>query len=407
LISYPRTSSQKLPLSIGYAEILTGLKQISAYSSDSSGLLASGSLRPTEGEKDDPAHPAIYPTGSIPRGELDSRRQRVFDLIVRRFLAAFGTTATKQSDKATIRIGKYAFFIRGSRILKKGWIALYGQYAKFEEMTLPQLTEGQEVMVDAVSLEEKYTQPPPRYNPSSLLKAMEEAEIGTKATRADIIETLYKRGYVKDQRISATPLAFRVIEILMKYCPKVIDVTFTRELETRMEQIEHGKQTRENVVLETVAHLKPVIEVLKSKEKEVGQELTETIGEMWLASVRLFVPCPRCGSTLKVVKNPKTKKRFIGCAGKWAKKCDFGLPLPQFGALKLLEKRCPKCGFQLIQVRSKGRYPMISCPKCYVNKLRETKPAETVTVKPRVAKQSFKNRLPYTPQASFSPHYPT
>jgi len=407
LISYPRTSSQKLPPSIGYDEILTGLKQISAYSSGSSGLLASGSLRPTQGEKDDPAHPAVYPTGSVPRGELDSRGQKVFDLVVRRFLATFGTTATKQSDKATMRVGKHAFFVRGSRILKKGWIPLYGQYAKFEEITLPQLTEGQEVVVDAVSLEEKYAQPPPRYNPSSLLKAMEEAEIGTKATRADIIETLYKRGYVKEQRISATPLAFRVIEILMEHCPKVIDVTFTRELESKMEQIEHGKQIRENVVIETVAYLKPVIEELKRKEQEVGQELTEVIDDMWLASVRLFVPCPQCGSTLKIVKNPKTKKRFIGCAGKWTKKCDFGLSLPQFGALKLLEKRCPECGFQLIQVKSRGRYPMISCPKCYVNKLRNLKPTETVTVKPRVTKQSFKNRPAYTPQASSSPHYPT
>jgi DNA topoisomerase-1 len=405
LISYPRTSSQKLPPSIGYEEILTGLKQIGAYSSGSSGLLASGSLRPTQGEKDDPAHPAIYPTGSVPRGELDSRGQKVFDLVVRRFLATFGTSATKQSDKATIRVGKHAFFLRGSRIQKKGWIALYGQYAKFEEVTLPQLTEGQEVIVEDVSLEEKYTQPPPRYNPSSLLKAMEEAEIGTKATRADIIETLYKRGYMKEQRISATPLAFRVTEILMKQCPKVIDVTFTRELETKMREIEHGKQTRENVVLETVAYLKPVIEDLKRNEQEVGQELTEIIDEMRLASVRLFVPCPQCGSTLKIVKNPKTKKRFIGCAGKWTKKCDFGLPLPQFGALKLLEKRCAECGFQLIQVRSKGRYPIISCPKCYVNKLRKLKPAETVN--PKVTKPSFKNRPPYTPQASFSPHYPT
>jgi ssDNA-binding Zn-finger/Zn-ribbon topoisomerase 1 len=193
----------------------------------------------------------------------------------------------------------------------------------------------------------------------------------------------------------------------MKQCPKVIDVTFTRDLETKMGQIEDGKQTRENVVLETVAYLKPVIEDLKRNEQEVGQELTEIIDEMRLASVRLFVPCPQCGSTLKIVKNPKTKKRFIGCAGKWTKKCDFGLPLPQFGALKLLEKRCTECSFQLIQVRSRGRYPKISCPKCYVNKLRKLKPAETVTLKPKVTKPSFKSRRPYTPQASFSPHYPT
>lgn len=389
LISYPRTSSQKLPPSISYEEILQSLRQIEAYRSDASSLLASGKLRPNEGKKDDPAHPAVYPTGVVPRGELDSRNQKMFDLVVRRFLATFGEAATKQSDKATIKIAGHTFFLRGSRILRKGWVALYGGFAKFEEVTLPPLKEGQQVTMAALAVEDKYTQPPPRYNPSSLLQAMEDAEIGTKATRADIIETLYKRGYVKDQRMVATPLAFRVTEILTKYCPKVIDVTFTRELETKMEQIELGKQTREHVVIETVDYLKPVIEDLKTKEEEVGRDLTSTISDMWLASITLFVPCPSCGSALKVVRNPKTKKRFIGCAGKWKTNCTFGLPLPQLGALTLLEKRCPECGFQLVQVRSKGRPPLVSCPSCYVKKMKTVaaeKESQEIRVKARITK---------------------
>jgi DNA topoisomerase-1 len=381
LISYPRTSSQKLPLSIGYEEILKGLGQMSTYQSAASNLLARTSLNPNEGKKDDPAHPAIYPTGIRPRRELDKREQKLYDLIVRRFLAAFGSRATKQSDKATLRFGKHAFFIRGSRILEKGWIEFYGQYARFEELTLPPMMEGGEVSVDSLSAEERYTQPPPRYNASSLLKAMEDAGIGTKATRADIIETLYKRGYVRDQRIEATPLAFKVTEILTEYCPKVLDVSFTRELETKMEQIELGTQSHDKVVLETVDYLKPVIEDLKSKEKEVGNELTAILDAVRQDSVTLFVPCPECGSKLKVVKNPKTKKRFVGCAGKWTRKCNFGLPLPQFGSLKLVEKRCPECGFQLIRVKSKGRPPRVSCPKCYVTKLRAQKPFGTVAIR--------------------------
>ncbi len=385
LISYPRTSSQKLPASIGYEEIMKGLGQIEAYSSATKGLLAAGALAPNEGAKDDPAHPAVYPTGNVPKRELDSREWKIFDLVVRRFLATFGGTATKESDRATIIVGEHAFFLRGSRILEKGWIAVYGPYAKFEEITLPHLKEGQQVKMVALTLEDKYTQPPPRYNPSSLLKAMEEAEIGTKATRADIIETLYRRGYVKEQRMTATALAFRVTEILTKYCPKVIDVTFTRELEAKMEQIELGKQTREHVVLETIEYLKPIIEDLKAKEEEVGKGLNTVVNEMWLASITLSVPCPKCGSTLKVVRNPRTKKRFIGCAGKWKANCTFALPLPQLGALTLLEKRCPECGFQMVQVRSKGRRPMISCSNCFVNKPKAPKPAE-VTVIPRIAK---------------------
>lgn len=386
LVSYPRTSSQKLPPSIGYEEVMKGLGQMESYRKDTSVLLNSGPLAPHEGKKNDPAHPAVYPTGTLPKNSLEPREQKLFDLIVRRFLATFGGTATKQSNKVTIKVGDHTFFLHGSLILERGWIPLYGQYAKFEEITLPPLKEGQEVTIQSIKLEEKLTQPPPRYNPSSLLKEMENAEIGTKATRADIVETLYRRGYVREQRMIANPLAFRITEILTKYCPKVIDVTFTRELETQMEQIESGKQTREHVVQQTVDYLKPIIQDLKTKEEEVGKELTTIIREMFQASITLLVPCPKCGSILRVIRNPNSNKRFIGCSGKWEKKCTFALPLPQLGTLTLLEKRCPECGFQLVQVRTKGRRPMVSCSNCFVNKQKSLNREDKMAVKPPISK---------------------
>jgi DNA topoisomerase-1 len=371
LISYPRTSSQKLPTSIGYREILEGLSQFKQYQPLARAIL-SGALVPHEGNREDSAHPAIYPTGAMSRRALEKQERKLFDLIVKRFLANFSKTATKQADKASIKVGTHVFYLRGSRILEKGWIWLYEQYTKFEEVMLPLVKRGQQVRIAKITLQTKHTQPPPRYNPSSLLKRMEDAEIGTKATRAEIIETLYKRGYIKSERIVATPLAFRVTEILTKYCPKIIDVNFTRELETKMEQIELGKQSRENVVLEAIEYLKPVIEDLKAKEAEIGREFTTILTDIFQASVTLLAPCPKCGSVLKVVRNPRTKKRFIGCAGKWKTNCTFSLPLPQFGSLKLLDKRCVECGFQLVHVRARGRTPLISCPLCYATKQRAT-----------------------------------
>ncbi|HUK29153.1 MAG TPA: DNA topoisomerase I [Candidatus Acidoferrales bacterium] len=370
VISYPRTSSQKLPPSIGYEEIMKNLSKSPTYHSDIHGLLQAGSLMPNAGRKVDPAHPAIYPTGILPKQNAQSQEHRLFDLIVRRFLATFGKPATKQASKATVQIGKYTFYLRGSRVIAEGWIPLYGPYAKFEEKNLPRMKEGQEVEVEYISQEEKFTQPPPRFNPSSLLREMERAEIGTKATRAEIIETLYRRGYFKDQRIVATPLAFQVTDILTKYCPKVLDVTFTRELEERMGRIESGEETRERVILETVDYLKPVFNDLKAKEEDIGAELTSIVVDAWLGSVTLTIPCPSCGSALRIVKNPRTKKRFIGCTAKWKSNCAFSLPLPQIGTLKLLNKHCPECAFQLIQVRRKSRPPFTSCPNCYVRKIK-------------------------------------
>jgi len=368
LISYPRTSSQKLPPSIGYREIMNGLAKIGGYQQDVAGLMITGRVTPNEGRKEDPAHPAIYPTGSLPKRSLGLDEQRLFDLVVRRFLSTFGNAATRQTNKATVAVGQHKFYLRGSRTIESGWIPLYGPYAKFDDVTLPPMREGQTVKIESIRPETRHTQPPSRYNPSSLLKTMEDAEIGTKATRAEIIDTLYKRGYLKDQRIAATPLAFSIIEILSKYCPKVIDTTFTRELEEKMQHIELGEESKERIIKETIGALKPIIEDLKSKEQQIGEELNTIITDSWLASITLAVPCPKCGSSLKIVKNPRTRKRFIGCTGKWKSNCSFSLPLPQKGRLRLLNKRCPECAFQLIQVSSKGRRPLISCANCYARK---------------------------------------
>jgi DNA topoisomerase-1 len=385
LISYPRTSSQKLPPTIGYREILEGLSKLPSYRKETGKILTAPRLIPREGGKEDPAHPAVYPTGILPSRQLEPKEQKLFDLVTRRFLATFGQPATRQSDKAIIRVGQYHFFLRGARILFKGWIEFYGRYAKFDEITLPPLKEGQPVAVKEIRVNERYTQPPPRYNPSSLLKSMEDMEIGTKATRADIVQTLYERAYVKEDRrmMMATPLALCLNEILMKYCPKIIDVRFTRELETMMKQIEQGKETREHVVHATIQYLKPILEDLKGKEEEIGTRLTTTIREMWTEKITLSVPCPKCKQSLIQISS-KNGKRFIG--HKAISDCKFSLPLPptRMADLALTTKLCPECGFQTFQIKWKGRRlsrPILSCPNCYVKKAQESKEVKA-TVNP-------------------------
>jgi DNA topoisomerase-1 len=368
LISYPRTSSQKLPPSIGYERIIKSLGQLDSYRADAANVLGQSRLVPNEGKKTDPAHPAVYPTGTLPKRQLDNRERRLFDLVVRRFLASFGRTARKRTTKATVKVGDHRFALRGSRLIDDGWTKLYRPYAKFDGVPLPTLNVGQPALIHEIKSEQKFTQPPPHYNPASLLRKMEDSEIGTKATRADIIETLYRRGYAAGQQINSTPLASRIIEILTKHCPKIVDITFTRELEARIEEIERGSESRERVVLQTVDYLKPIIEALKAEEREIGQELTTILREMREESITLVTPCPQCGSRLKIAKNPRTKKRFIGCAGKWRSNCNYSLPLPQVGTLTLLRKSCPDCGFQLVQARSRGRRPLVSCCRCYARK---------------------------------------
>ena len=231
LISYPRTSSQKLPASINYQAILKSLGRESRYRKLTEILLEKKNLIPNEGKGYDPAHPAVYPTGNLPERKLSVPERRVWDLVVRRFMAVFGEPAVKQSVRVSIDVDGHTFYLRGRRILKEGWIVFYKPFVQTEDVILPSLKEGQAVVIKELSWEQSFTKPPARYNPSSLLKKMEDEGIGTKATRADIIDTLYTRGYVSGERAVVSELGLDVIDVLNRYCPEVISVEFTRELE--------------------------------------------------------------------------------------------------------------------------------------------------------------------------------
>lgn len=366
LISYPRTSSQKLPPAINYEEILKKLSKASEYKKLAMELLAKPELKPKEGKKEDPAHPAIYPTGNLPERTLSEPERRIWDLVVRRFMAVFEEPAVKQSVKVHINVNGHRFYLRGKQTLKEGWLHFYGPYARSEEVTLPKIDEGQTVTVKRVIVEDKFTKPPPRYNPGSLLRKMEETGIGTKATRADIIQTLYNRRYIRDERMVVTDLGFQVLEVLERYCPDVVSIKLTRELEERMDKIQANSEKRESILVDAVEILKPVIEELKEKEKLIGEQLSLAIKRARLEE-RIVGTCPVCGTgKLMILYSRKTGKRFIGCTNYFKGLCNASFPLPQRGTVKPLGRNCRGCGWPLVQVRIKGKRPWTLCfnPEC-------------------------------------------
>lgn len=366
LISYPRTSSQKLPPVIGYTTILNSLKQKREYAKLAQKLLEKEQLKPREGTKEDPAHPAIYPTGKLPEKPLGPPEKRIWDLVVRRFLAVFGDDALKEILKVHLDVNGHSFFLRGRRILKQGWMEYYMPYVRAEEVLLPRVEAGDTVRLRRVTWEDKFTCPPPRYNPSSLLKRMEELGIGTKATRADIIQTLYDRGYVRDERIVVTELGFDVIDVLDKYAPTVTSAQLTRELEDKMEQIRNNKMKRKTVLDEVVEQLKPQLEHFKENEETIGEALTHSI-QRAQAQERIVGKCPNCGTgNLTIVYSRKTGKRFIGCSNYFKGVCSTSFPLPQRGTVKPTGTSCKACGWPQILVRLKGRRPWNLCfnPDC-------------------------------------------
>ncbi|MCS7119878.1 MAG: DNA topoisomerase I [Nitrososphaerota archaeon] len=366
LISYPRTSSQKLPPSINYREIIESLSRENTYKPLCQILLEQENLVPNEGKKDDPAHPAIYPTGNLPERELSVHERRIWDLITRRFMSVFGQPSVRQSMKVLIDVNGHTFYLRGRHIINEGWIIFYKPFIRSEDVILPALKEGQEVEVVEVIREDKFTKPPPRYNPSSLLQKMEEEGIGTKATRAEIIDTLYRRGYVSGERAVVSELGFNITEILDKYCPKVISVELTRDLERSMEEIQNGNEVKENVLSKAELELRTVLKELKSQQESLGQELSEAIRKARMEQ-RLIGDCPLCKTgDLVILYSKKTGKRFIGCTNFFEGTCKASFPLPQKGTVKPAARNCHLCEWPMITFKVQGRRPWTFCinPNC-------------------------------------------
>ncbi|MCS4537619.1 MAG: DNA topoisomerase I [Thaumarchaeota archaeon] len=364
LISYPRTSSQKLPPSINYKKILQDLAEISAFRQHAMLTLA-GKLVPHEGPKDDPAHPAIYPTGEHPKRQLEAKEFKLYALIVNRFLAVFAEAALRERISVIIDIAGYKFKLNGRTTISLGWLEFYSDYIMHEDRALPDFTEGERVKVLKVSMHDKLEQPPPRYNQSSLLAKMEEESIGTKATRSEIIRTLYDRGYITDSSIMATPIGFAVVETMQAYSSAILSVEMTREIEGSLENIEAGKIHGEQVIEKAIADLDESLSSMKSSEKEIGKRLSYAV-KTAIAAEYVLGNCPVCKKgKLRIIKSKSTGKRFAGCTN-YSNGCRASAPLPQKGIIKPLKKECNTCKWPIIVARF-GRYRMkfcinVSCP---------------------------------------------
>ena len=368
LISYPRTSSQGLPPDIGYQEILRKISVDSNYRLLATNLANRPFLRPNNGARTDPAHPAIYPTGVGTRRALQ-QETNLLDLIIRRFMATFAESSLHENTNITLEKHPHRFFLKGKKLIQEGWIECYRPFASYDDKQIPVLAIGDKVSIDSIGASESFTQPPHPYNPSSILRKMEDTNIGTKATRAETIETLYQRDYIEGNQIRPTTLALKITNLLNQECPAILDAEFTANLEERMDKIRTNEATRVEVLTEAIEHLRPIMQELASKSDLFGPELSQIVANQKAARATFDYPCPSCESRMVIIRSKTTGKRFIGCTG-YYKGCRFSLPLPQYGTITIMNRNCKTCGFQLVRSWSPRRRILISCPRCYLDKTR-------------------------------------
>ncbi len=348
LVTYIRTDSVRIS-----EEAITAA---AAYITEKLGKEYLGKNVYTNKKKDvQDAHEAIRPSyielsPDEIKASLTKDQYNLYKLIWSRFMASQMTAAVYDSVSAEIKNGDYSFRATGSKIKFDGYLRLYVDNTdESDEKMLPQLEEGDALNLMDLSSEQNFTQPPARFTEASLVKDLEEKDIGRPSTYVPIIGTLLERRYIVREKKSLVPtdLGFVVTELLEKYFKEIVDADFTANLEDRLDDIEVKNVDWKEIISDFYATLKEELTVADSEiEKLVIED--ELTGEM----------CEKCGK-------PMAKKQgrfgeFIACTG--YPECKNTKQI-----VNIIDAKCPKCGKDIIARRGKSGRVFYGCsgyPDC-------------------------------------------
>lgn len=338
------------------------------------------------------AHEAIRPSDvtlepDAIKDSLTPDQYKLYDLIWKRFVASRMAAAEFDTAQVIIRNGKYEFKANGARMTFDGWKKVYKTQNPEGEVNIPKLSEGQVLDLKKLIKEQKFTQPPARYTEASLVKEMEDKNIGRPSTYASIISVLVNRKYVKRVKKSLEPtkLGFDVIGILQDYFTDIVDVKFTGEMEDNLDSVEMGEKDWKKVIADFYEgfskELKDADREVERIEKEVvlSDEVCEICGKPMAIKEGRFgkflactgypeckntkpivkstgVKCPKCGKDIIEKKGRKSGKLFYGCSG--YPECDIVFWDKPTG------DTCPDCGSMLVKTKGKSGTVKCSNPDC-------------------------------------------
>jgi DNA topoisomerase-1 len=259
-------------------------------------------------------------------------------------------------------VGVGLFKAQGKVLKFDGFRKVLAPAGKQEDATLPAVHENQALDRLDLTASQHFTQPPPRYNEASLVKALEKEGIGRPSTYATIIGkiTSDKRGYieVKDRRFYATEIGKVVTDLLVAHFPNIMDVKFTSHFEEELDEIETAKCKYEDVLNEFWG---PFSKALDEAEEKMPSKRGAETGEK----------CPKCGRPLVVNYSKKTRREFVGCSGFSDKEnsCKYIKPGEGEEARpepELTDVICPVCGKPMLKRMGRSG-PFLGCsgyPEC-------------------------------------------
>lgn len=299
------------------------------------------------------AHEAIRPstielTPQKVKSSLTSDQYKLYKLIWERFIASQMANTQLNTVSVIIKAGHCTFKASGYTVKFDGFTKLYTVSSENDDENggaLPKLTEKEKLIVSEITGNQHFTQPPPRYNEASLIKALEENGIGRPSTYAPTISTILDRHYVEfeQKQLKPTPLGDTITVVLQDHFQHIVDVKFTAEMESNLDKIEEGKEEW--------------VDVLKDFYSDFSKTLTKA--EQELDGKRVKVPdeptdivCEECGKPMVIKIGPYGK--FLGCSG-----------FPECKNTKRIVTEtggfCPKCGAKMLAKKSKKGKPFFGC----------------------------------------------
>ena len=327
-LTYPRTDARALPEDYipTVNQTLAMLGESSRYSDSVKEILSHKWVKPTKRVFDNSKisdHFAIIPTLQPPK-KLSEAEEKIYDLVVKRFLAVFFPAAEYDVTTRITTVEQEKLKTEGKVLVKAGWLSVYGRDPEGAE-TLPAVSDNEKVLIEQAIAQEKATKAPPRYTEATLLSAMEGAGklveedelraamsgkgLGTPATRAAIIEGLLLQNYLRrDGRDLIPTFKARQLFSLLKGLgvSELSEPELTGEWEYKLSQIEQGHLSRE-VFMKEIRDM--TVEIVDAAKRYEGN--TVPIEN----PAHLKNPCPKCGG--EIVEN----YRRFACT-----QCDFSLP---------------------------------------------------------------------------------
>ena len=351
----------------GAVGLITYMRTDSLRISDEAKAAASQMIRESYGEEylpDKPrvyksknnaqdAHEAIRPstidlTPMSIKSSLTSDQYKLYKLIWERFVASQMANAQLNTVAVSVKAGDCLFKANGYTVKFDGFTKLYTESTENDEESggaLPKLTVGETLKVQEITGNQHFTQPPPRYNEASLIKALEENGIGRPSTYAPTISTILDRHYVEfeQKQLHPTPLGDTITVLLEEHFKHIVDVQFTAKMEDDLDKIEEGKEQWVNVLKDFYSDFAQTLEKaeqdLEGKRVKVPDEPTDIV-------------CEQCGKPMVIKIGPYGK--FLGCSG-----------FPECKNTKRIVNEtgglCPKCGGKMLAKKSKKGKPFFGC----------------------------------------------